>query len=337
MPNSLTGFQLAAAGVNLSSTNNPANQQNAVSSSFKNVGKDKFRYPLKMMDNQTDYLEIKIYDYIAGGFSVQTVSPYVIAPTAQQKIQSLEANKKIKPKYYITLPIPQAISDNNSVTWGDDTINPLEAYGLGTFNEGVNENPIEAAKSAYTTVLNSATNLDARTKQAILNQLGASAVNAVGGNVSASSLISRATGQVLNSNLELLFQGVNLRAFPFTFDFAPRDKKESDEVKSILRVLKKSMTPSNGGAGSGGNTGRGLFINSPSIFQLAYRSGPGEHPFLNRFKPMALTDMSINYTGSNTYATYEDGTPVHIQVSLTFKEINPVYAEDHDTVGGVGY
>ena len=31
----------------------------------------------------------------------------------------------------------------------------------------------------------------------------------------------------------------------------------------------------------------------------------------NRFKIMALTGMAVNHTGSNTYATYDDGTPVH--------------------------
>lgn len=50
--------------------------------------------------------------------------------------------------------------------------------------------------------------------------------------------------------------------------------------------------------------------------------------------------MNISYTGSGTYSTYQDGTPVHMQMSLTFKELNPIYAEDYDTDEGqigVGY
>lgn len=66
-------------------------------------------------------------------------------------------------------------------------------------------------------------------------------------------------------------------------------------------------------------------------------SGNKKHPFLNSFKPCALTDMQISYTGSGTYATYQDGTPVHIQMNLTFKELNPIYREDYKNVGGVGY
>ena len=35
--------------------------------------------------------------------------------------------------------------------------------------------------------------------------------------------------------------------------------------------------------------------------------------------------MSVNYTNAGTYASYEDGTPVNIRMSLTFKELNPIY------------
>jgi len=285
---------------------------------------------LRMMDNFTDFLLIKIYDFIPGGFGISSQSPYVQSFTKDYLIK----NQKKQPKFYITLPIPSGISDSNSVTWGDDTINPLEAYGVGA-GAGMINDPIGGTKAAYEAMLSGLKGIDDNTRSAINQAISATATNALGANINVQGLVSRATGNVLNSNLELLFQGVNLRSFPFTFDFAPRDPGEGEEVKQIIRTLKKSMTPSNGGATPG--TSGGLFINSPSIFQLEYRSRGKEHPFLNRFKPMALTDMSVNYTGSGTYATYDNATPVHMQMTLTFKEINPIYSEDQENVGGVGY
>jgi hypothetical protein len=41
-----------------------------------------------------------------------------------------------------------------------------------------------------------------------------------------SKLLSRATGQVINPNLELLFNGPQLRPFSFTFKLAARSKEE---------------------------------------------------------------------------------------------------------------
>ena len=43
-----------------------------------------------------------------------------------------------------------------------------------------------------------------------------------------------------------------------------------------------------------------------------------------------MTNITVNYTGAGTYATYGDATPVNIKLSLVFKEINPIYAEDYE-------
>ncbi len=63
---------------------------------------------------------------------------------------------------------------------------------------------------------------------------------------------------------------------------------------------------------------------------------------LNLGEPYLITDegrLAVG-TGSNTYATYSDGTPVHMQLTLQFQELTPIYAEDYDSTegkSGVGY
>jgi hypothetical protein len=67
-------------------------------------------------------------------------------------------------------------------------------------------------------------------------------------------------------------------------------------------------------------------------------SGANPHPFLNKFKICALKGMSVNYTGSGTYATYADATPVHMIMTLNFQELTPIFAEDYkNSDEGVGY
>jgi hypothetical protein len=116
---------------------------------------------------------------------------------------------------------------------------------------------------------------------------------------------------------------------------APREQKEAMAVKNIIRTFKKSMAAKN----TRGGAGAGLFISSPNIFQLEYRSGNKKHPFLNTFKPCALLNMAVDYTASGAYSTYEDATPVHMKLTLTFQELNPVYFDDYNdsTDIGVGY
>ena len=248
-------------------------------------------------------------------------------------------------KYMIELPIPQELTDSNSVTWGEDRINALEMAALEVAQgvmatEGVGENAAQLANAAVTALNTgiSIPGLDSDTQGAVRAAISGAAVGALGSNVSAKSVISRSTGQIMNNNLELLFQGVNLRSFPFTITFSPRDPSESRMVKDIIRRLKQSMAPKVGDKAAG--AAGGIFLKSPDVFQLKYLKDGTDHPFLNSFKLAALTGMTVNYTNAGTYTTYEDGTPVNLRMSLTFKELNPIYAEDYMQTGagpGVGY
>ena len=75
-----------------------------------------------------------------------------------------------------------------------------------------------------------------------------------------------------------------------------------------------------------------------NVFKIQYRTGSRPHPFLNKFKPCALTNMSVNYAGSGQYASFTDATPVHMILTLQFQELSPIYAEDYQGIAeGVGY
>ena len=264
--------------------------------------------------------------------------------------ETTDANSRLskdmnsRTKYMVELPIPQDITDSNSVTWGEDRMNVLELAALNVaqtaMTGNIAENAVQTAEAAVT-MLNTGVEipgLTADTQAAVRAAISGAAIGALGSNVSARSVISRSTGQILNNNLELLFQGVNLRSFPFSITFSPRSPQESSVVKDIIRSFKMSMAPKAGEID--GSVSLGMFLKSPDVFQLRYMKDDVDHPFLNAFKLCALTGMSVNYTNAGTYATYEDGTPVNIRMNLTFKELNPIYHEDYlqPAAGfGVGY
>ena len=47
-----------------------------------------------------------------------------------------------------------------------------------------------------------------------------------------------------------------------------------------------------------------------------------------------LWPICINYTGDGVYATYDNGTPVSMIMTLNFQELTPVYAEDYENTEG---
>jgi hypothetical protein len=154
-----------------------------------------------------------------------------------------------------------------------------------------------------------------------------------GGNLTASQLLARQTGNILNPNMELLFNGVNIRSFKFSFKMTPRDEKEAKVIRQIIYKLKKNMSPA---------AEDSIYLKTPKVFELTYMKGNKVHPYLHQFKTCALTDMTVNYTGEGVYATYADGSPISYVMDLGFKELEPIYAGDYpgdipNDETGVGY
>ena len=331
--------------------------ENFFKSDIMNPPSDIMRYPLKAIEKEQDMLLIRIFDQldpgdvygldkiVAGDWtkttvrntktnkivsektSVSNVTGINALPTKNEQFN--KAGKSLKKNArYIWLPIPQQISDSISVGYSEDTLNPLQAAGLSLASDLI-DSPVKAAGEVMNILKNvGGLNVGDATMDALKTSLAGNAINQLGANVNPQSLITRSSGQILQSNLELLFNNVTLRSFPFTFDFTPREPAEAEMVKKIIRTIKKATVP---------KRGNGVFINSPDLFQFQYvAGGERQHPFLNRFKVGVIENVSVDYTASGTYATYSDRTPVHIRMTLAFKEINPIYMEDYDDAASEG-
>lgn len=301
----------------LSSSNS---NKNTATNTTSNQPPFKHRYPNKQIEKNTDYLEIQVKEYIPVGFNKDDV---VKQPTSTEKQKN---NEKIKG--YIYLPIPQNIQDTNAVGWGEDSLNSIAAFGVGASQDIIQTGSLEAALQAVLASGGKIGDIAVSGEAQNLSSafFASKAVNILGANTTLEGILSRSGGSILNPNMELLFNGVKLRSFNFEFDLAPRNKDEAETVKQIIRELKINMAPSTTTNGDS----KGIFISAPRVFQLTYRTGKDKHAFLNTFKPMALVNMQVNYTGSGTYATYSDATPVHMKLALSFQELNPIYAEDYD-------
>ena len=337
---------------------NKAAVQNAKNKARKRFGKIKsgiirsgqFRYPLEALTETTDYLQFTIVEYqptkqASGGSLVGAPGSRRIGPNGTK-----DKAKKILGS--IIMQMPANIQDGNAVDYGESKMNTLmgAAAGLiGSTIEGGGEAisaMLKGDKEGYQNAVNNMTGemkntvgtdssiMDAAAQFANVKATSA-AIGALGGNVSAADLLARQTGQIFNPNMELLFNGPTLRSFSFTFKMTPRSPAEAQECKNIIRSFKSNMAPKTKNTGSIG--GSGMFLKTPNVFELRYKKGNGDHPFLHKFKQCFLTNISVNYTGEGVYTTYDDATPVSMQIDLSFKELEPIYDVDYDDAGGVGF
>ena len=317
------------------------------------------RYPAELLTEHTDYLQIDIERYAEIGKSYISdtggSSRYVIGNASQNRAGRTRklSRRPLINAGTILLPIPAQLQDTNNVVYGESKMNGLAAAGVSavgdlmtkvgtSLGEGKGIPDLSDFKDDVSAKLRSGLGGDTPTAlntaaDVLTKKLAAEAVNIFGANVTVNQLLARGNGEILNPNMELLFSDVTVRNFRFSFKLTPRNPKEAEQVKLIIRAFKRNMAPqAQGGVSGSGN----FFLRAPNVFKLRYRSGNRDHPFLNKFKQCFLTDMQTTYTGDGVYSTYDDGTPVSMQLDLSFKELQPIYDIDYDAKPGssaVGY
>ena len=297
-----------------------------------------YRYPRTKLTTSDDYLKITFLQYEAPGLGF---SPGTLSLRSSDDVYGNvgdnvgDTDDKQRERGTVILPIPDNIQDSNSVTWGENPLPLGQALAAGGIAGLLDTKSVDDFKSKIISA--GQKGLDAaksgttqQMTQAALIALGANTLS--GKNTATSEFTSRYAGGVFNSNIELLFSGIALRQpFTFAYDIVPRSEKEAIEVKEIIKKFKIHSAAKRGKKGEGA---AGLFLKAPEVFKIEYMSGGSPHPYLNRFKMCALMNITVNYTGSGTYATYSDATPVHMTMALTFQELTPIYAEDYETGKG---
>lgn len=275
------------------------------------------RYPLgQIPDLGYDFVTFTAHEYKAGGLENLTTS------TGTERLgNALET---------ISLPMLPGREESNSVTFGSDSMNMIQQaagnIALKTLNVTSGEGMVAglgAFASQSKEELDNLLKADSAIRTQIIAYFAGQAAQAPG-------LLTRSTGSVLNPNMELLFKGPNLRTFNFAFQFRPRFEDESVAVKEIIRIFKRNMAVQ--------RSATEMFLKTPNIFTIKYIHNGGEdHPFMNRMKPCMLSGFNVNYTPDNSYMTYQDGAMTGYDVTMTFQEIVPIYADEQQNAGGTGF
>jgi len=285
----------------------------ALSKSFVVGGSaEVLRYPRQSLEQfGYDYIQIKAFEYETGG-----------ALAGPDRKRGFGPGGRFKKSYEtIQLPMQPGLSESMGVGWGEDTLNDIQASLAGTAMKAMTSAGEGKFKQVGADVAKGFEDLagkvkDEGTKKAVAAYFAGQAVGA--------NVMGRATGNVINPNLELLFTGPQMRSFNFNFTLTPRDREEARTCRKIIRAMKRNMSPQ--------RSDQNLFLKTPRIFELKYIYGEGntEHPFMNKFKPCACRSFNVNYTPDGSYMTYE-GEPsmTSYTIGMSFGEIEPIYADDY--------
>ena len=215
--------------------------------------------------------------------------------------------------------MPGSVTDSNNVDWGADKMDPAKLALANTFFENVQKGSgsIEGAVDSIAEIAKQVGEGSEEVKTGVAAMLTKAAT---GG-----SILTRTTGSVINPNMEMLFQGPQIRPFTFSWKMSPRDYEEAEMVKKIIRMFKQSQAVK--------RSKSMLFLESPNTYAIRFLTARGkEHSFLPKIKECALQGFSINYTPDGNYQTYENSSMVAYEMTMSFQELEPIYHDEYTSL-----
>jgi hypothetical protein len=153
-----------------------------------------------------------------------------------------------------------------------------------------------------------------------LRAVGEKTTTAIVGGLDKGGFMS-AMGKAPNNHMALLYKGPgSFRDHSFAFKFFPKNESESDLVKDIISEFKNGTLPKLSNDGSN-NLLNSSFFKAPRHHKIKFFNGAGENPYLFTIGTSVIKDMSVNYDPQSLVGFHSDGSPVQIDLNLTFQEI----------------
>lgn len=300
-------------------TSTPSGDSTAIKGT-KTSGFGDFRYPADIGSTKQDVIKFTMLEYQPPGLGT-------LGSSGGSQTLGVGGKRDANRKGIgtVVLPIPSGITDTNSANWAQNELNAFQAALAAGAYKGITEG-LGSGIAALGASAENATQ-DPGTKKAIGAMFTAGAMQG-----DQASILSRAEGQVINPNMELLFNGPQLRPFSFSFKMSARNKEEGQTIIKILNFFKRGMSPI--------KSESNLFLKSPHTFRIQYlhlgEKGK-DHPYIGKIKECALQSCTINYTPEGQYATFHDGVLVSYEMQLSFTELEPIFNSDYEGLEGIGY
>ena len=308
------------------------------------------RWPDDIIQTTTDYVFFQFGKYLppfsrdAGYTSLldkteyNLENPFNNATTYELYNSSNENLDVSRSAHNIVLPIPQDLSNEIQQQWQGKQFTATGRAALAALGGG----NLSYAKSVVKNITG-----NAKAIQTSLTSLALNSIPGVGGNISFNDVSGSTRGIVINPNAELLYESPDMREVGMIFKLVPRNADESQAIQNIVKTFRKAAMPSWGATGgepmvAGAGVAAGEdpqkdiinyggednWIRVPNLCKFTFMHGDEPHPWLIQFKPCAISRVEVNYTSDGTFATYSDGAPVAVELSLNFMETKLIFADE---------
>ena len=300
------------------------------------------KYPMDMANNM-DHMFIQCYSYRApyaktfdGKYGEGLLQPGKKRESGLAFGAERYSPYKKKLGAGIKLPMPNNMMDENGRSWNEESMTNKQMGSAQIAGKNVIGSLLTGDLfGTGPTIRNTALNAEMLTQESTRGLISAEKIAqlAADSGLTAEQIMQRSVGVISNSNTELLFAGVVLRSFEYQWTMSPRNRLEAANVRMIIRAFKQWSAPKKTGkVDNGENTnvgkagGPSFFLGTPNIFRLRFVTN-GNRSILgvNKFKPCALTNVSLNYTPEGQWLAYENGMPIAVNMSLRFAELEPIY------------
>ena len=293
------------------------------------------RFPHDMLiDEGEDFVAFDFYDYKPPFQDKNPTTEVKGASYINRTIESYNSSgfngEYFKDKAYpqILLYMPQDIQDAFAAKWEGKKFG---AMTTGMIAAAGKEGTIKKIQSAGKLLDQQLEKTQVEAAAAIVTGL---AQKITGDTISAGDLFGGISGVARNPNVEVLFQSMELRTFDLTFKLTPYDNQDVLNIEAIIKVFKKAMLPQyNLGKdvkvfGQKNDALQAGFIQVPKVCAVNYMRGSSRNRYLPRYKMCAITDVNVNYTPDNVYATFEGSSNVATELKVSFMETKLVFSED---------
>lgn len=129
---------------------------------------------------------------------------------------------------------------------------------------------------------------------------------------------SKLAGYPVNPMVEVLFATRPMREWMFEVLLAPRNEKESETVREIIRTMRLYSAPE--------LTGLGFFLIPPAEFDITFYRAGKENEYLPRINTCVLKRFEVDYApAEGKYSTFSTGAPVAVRMSMNFQEVEMLH------------